>query len=110
MTPHDIFLRKVEEEFILNNFLVEKEVKLPFGKGALDILAYDDISKFYIEIKSSPQSINSKGVQKQFDKYRNYFGNEHTYCLISPDANGEPRICSLDRTINHPLKIYFSKI
>ena len=107
MNPHDMLLRKVEEEFILNNFLVEKEVKLPFGKGALDILAYDDISKFYIEIKSSPQSINSKKVQRQFNKYRNYFGDENIYFLISPSAKGEPRICSLDGTINCLLENFF---
>ncbi len=110
MTPHDIFLKEVESEFILNNFFVEKEVQIPYGKGAVDILAWNDNYNFYLEIKSKPQSIHSKKVQKQLTRYKEYFGDEHIYCLVSPDAKGNPRICSLDSAINCSLEHCFSKI
>lgn len=110
MLHHDAFLKEVEAQFLLNNFLTEKEVKLPFGKGAVDIFAWNNYYKFYLEVKSEPQSINAKKVQKQLTKYKRHFGDEHIYCLVSPDAEDNPRICFLDRTINCSLEDCFSKI
>lgn len=110
MDAHDMFLREVEEQFLLNNFLTEKEVELPLGKGAVDIFAWNNYCKFYLEVKSSPKSINSKKLHKQLVKYKEHFGNENIYCLISPDAKGNPRICSLDGDINCSLEDCFSKI
>jgi hypothetical protein len=107
---HNDLVKRVGEEFSEKNFLVETEVELPFGQGAVDIYAHNDEIKIYIEVKSSPQSIDSKKVQKQLQKYKKYFGKENLYCLISPDSRDNPRICSLDRRINCSLDTYLSKI
>jgi len=109
-TKHDDLVKRVEKEFLENDFLVETEVPLPFGKGAVDVFAYNNELKIYIEVKSSPQSIDSKKVQSQLRKYRKFFGKENVYCLISPDAKNNPKICSLDKRINSSLDNYFSKI
>jgi hypothetical protein len=109
-TPHTNLVEKVSEEFLKKDFLVETEVELPLGKGAVDIYVHNDDIKIYIEIKSSPQSIDSKKVQSQLQKYKQFFGKENLYCLISPDSRNNPRICSLDRRINCSLETYLSKI
>ncbi len=107
-TKHSILVEKILKEFSEKDFVVETEVKLPNGKGAVDIVAKKDDLKIYVEAKSSPQSINSKKVQKQLGRYMEFFGRENVYCLISPNSIGNPKICSLDGKINCSLRTYLN--
>lgn len=107
---HTQMVREITERFMINGFSVKTELPLPLGKGAVDIFAGRTGKKIYAEIKSGPQSINSKKVISQLTRYRQFFGEDGFYCLISPDALGTPRICSLDRTVNCSLNSYLGQI
>lgn len=105
---HNSLMHLVTEEFAKNNFLVETEKPLPLGKGAVDVFAEKGCLKIYMELKSSPASINSKKANSQLNRYKDFFGNESTYCLVSPGSDGNPRIQSLDGKINCPLKDFYN--
>ena len=107
---HDELVEIIKKELSLKNFAVAIELELPRGKGAVDIFASREELNIYIEVKSSPQSIDSKKVKSQLRKYRDFFGKENIYCLISPDSRGNPVIRSLDKRINCSLRNYLSKI
>jgi Holliday junction resolvase len=105
---HSVLVEKIMKEFYEKGFIVKTEIKLPNGKGAVDIVAEKNNLKIYIEAKSSPQSINSKKVQKQLGRYKESFGEGGVYCLISPNSARQPKICSLDKKINCSLKNYLN--
>ncbi len=105
---HTDLVNVVKKEFLKRDFLVETEKFLPLGKGAVDIFAEKGDLKIYMELKSSPASLNSKKANSQINKYKNFFGNGNVYCLVSPGSDGEPRIQSLDRKINCSLKNFQS--
>lgn len=105
---HNSLVNLVVEEFLKNKFSVEIEKPLPFGKGAVDVFAEKGYLKIYMELKSSPASINSKKANSQLNRYKNFFGENNVYCLVSPGSNGVPRIQSLDRRINCSLKDFYN--
>ncbi len=109
-TKHESLTDRVVDEFLRNNFIVETEKRLPLGKGAVDIAVQKKDLKIYIEVKSSPDSINSRKVLSQLTRYQTFFGKEGIYCLVSPNSSNNPKIQSLDHTINGELSDFLYKL
>ncbi|VVB82579.1 Uncharacterised protein [uncultured archaeon] len=107
-TKHTDLVNLVVEEFLKNKFVVETEKPLPFGKGAVDVFAEKGDLKIYMELKSSPASINSKKANSQLNRYKQFFGKDNLYCLVSPGFDGVPRIQSLDGKINCSLTNFYN--
>lgn len=82
---HNYFLNQVLEYLEDNGFKVSKEVKLPKGKGSIDILARKGEFQLNGEVKSSPASVTMKNVRKQLVKYEFHFGGQSV--LFSPSGN-----------------------
>ncbi len=93
---HEFLANLVAEGFLKKGFLVEKELPLLNGKGAVDVFAKKDKLNIYFEIKSNPTSVYSKKVRNQLRKYINHFGKENLYYLASPDAQGNLKVSSLE--------------
>lgn len=99
---HDLFVQLVHDDLKSKGFKVDFEIPLIEGKGAADALARkklfdnDEFVKIYLEAKSSPASINSKGVLNQLNKYKSYFGEQFYYGLVSPNAKGDIKYVFLD--------------
>jgi len=107
-TKHTDLVNIVKDEFLKNKFLVELEKPLPLGKGAVDVFAQKGDLKIYMELKSSPASINSKKANSQLKRYKEVFGKDNLYCLVSPGSDGLPRIQSLDGKINCSLNDFYN--
>jgi hypothetical protein len=93
---HSLFVGNVRSLLLNKGFVVETEVPLDYGKGAVDLLAKNKNIKIYFEAKSNPASIHSKKVSFQLNKYKSFFGRDNFYCLVSPDSNGKPKFNFLD--------------
>lgn len=92
---HDLLVIECVRSFRQMGFRVETEVPLPDGKGALDLLVSKGYVSMGFEVKSSPKSLSSGKVAKQFDNYRAHFGNLDLG-LISPGADSNPRVQVVD--------------
>lgn len=85
---HDKLVSIIEKEFLRSGFIVRKEVGLANGAGAADIVVYHwDKTLACCEVKSSPSSINQKGIITQMKKYQKEI-QSRDYLLISPGAKG----------------------
>ena len=65
---------------------LDVDVKLPQGKssGGLVLTRKNGEVIFYGMIKESPYSSGCKKVRKQLLKYKDHFGDENSYAVISP--------------------------
>jgi cellulose biosynthesis protein BcsQ len=87
---HDKLVKIISNELKLLGYDVKNEVVLPKGRGATDISCiFNEKFIFHGEVKESPTSINKKKVRQQLELYKDHFGDEYDYVLISPNGSGE---------------------
>ncbi len=107
---HDKLVKIISNELKSLGYGVKNEVELPKGKGATDISCIvNGKFIFHGEVKETPASINKKKVRQQLELYKNYFGDEPDYVLISPNGLGEIVFQNLSGNYRGNLKGYLSR-
>jgi RecB family endonuclease NucS len=101
---HEHYCTQLESALLAKGYAVQREIPLDCGRGSVDVMYTDhEGQQNVVEVKGMPSSPRIKKIQRQFERYKQQFGEGVNYFLGYPQHTGNFVLCDFSTGLKRSL-------